>query len=90
MKVAQFYEEDRIRLGVVRDKLLMPVGFDGDMVDFIQVGGAPEYMEDSSIPLHQVRLAPPVTRPSKIIGIGLNYLDHVDAVSYTHLTLPTN
>jgi len=78
MKVAQFYEEDRIRLGVIRDKLIMPVGFDGDMIDFIQVGGAPEYMEDSSIPLQQVRLAPPVTRPSKIIGIGLNYLDHVD------------
>ena len=36
-------------------------------------------------------IAPCVCKKSvgKIICIGLNYSDHAEAVSYTHLTLPT-
>lgn len=29
-----------------------------------------------SLPLAEVRLGPPITRPGKILGIGLNYVDH--------------
>ena len=41
-----------------------------------------------SWPLADVRLLAPML-PSKVVAIGRNYADHVKAVSYTHLTLPT-
>ncbi len=76
MKIAQYYEEGRIRLGVVEGKSLVPCDFEGNMIDFIQRDGAIEFHK-KSIPLEKVKLAPPVTLPTKIIGIGLNYQDHV-------------
>ncbi len=78
MKIAQFYEKGRIRLGLVHGNDLVPVDFEGDMVDFIRSGKRPETFEDVTTPLDQVKLAPPVTRPSKIIALGLNYRDHAD------------
>jgi 2-keto-4-pentenoate hydratase/2-oxohepta-3-ene-1,7-dioic acid hydratase in catechol pathway len=76
MRIAQFYDRDRIRLGLVQGDTLTPIDFRGDMIDFIlrdsEVTGKGE-----PVPLERVRLAPPVHRPSKIIAIGLNYLDHV-------------
>ena len=78
MKIAQFYEKGRIRLGLVHGNDLVPVDFEGDMVDFIRSGKRPETFEDVTTPLDQVKLAPPVTRPSKIIALGLNYRDHAE------------
>lgn len=47
------------------------------------VGSLPELSEAvsrasglSSVSLGRVRLGPPISRPSKILGIGLNYADH--------------
>ena len=78
MKIAQFYEKNRIRLGMIRGKALVPIDFDGDMIDFITSGQRSETFEGSAIPLDQVKLAPPVTRPSKIMALGLNYKDHAE------------
>ena len=77
MKIAQYYENNTIRLGLVQSKNIAPIIFDGDMIDFINSGQPPE-IGDSVIPLSEIRLASPVTRPSKIIAIGLNYKDHAD------------
>jgi acylpyruvate hydrolase len=71
MKIAQFYEKNRIRLGMIRGNALVPIDFDGDMIDFITRGQRSETCGSSAIPLDQVKLAPPVTRPSKIIDIIL-------------------
>ena len=35
MKIAQYYSHDRIRLGWIRDNYIIPMDFDGDMIDFI-------------------------------------------------------
>ena len=78
MKIAQFYEENRIRLGMIQADTLTPVDFDGDMIDFIKNDRGLDPRSGKSVSLDQVRLAPPVIRPSKIIGIGLNYTDHAE------------
>ena len=76
MKTAQYYDDGQIRLGQIKDNRLIPLDFSGDMLDFIQSDRSFK-PTDKSIPLDQVRYAPCISRPSKIIGIGLNYLDHI-------------
>jgi len=76
MKIAQFYDKNSsIRLGLVQSDSIVPFDFNGDMVDFIK-RGQPVETKSSAISLNDVKLAPPVSRPSKIIAIGLNYKDH--------------
>lgn len=77
MKIAQFYDDNRIRLGLIQSNSLIPLDFDGDMIDFIKSGQRPKTGGDS-ISLNEVRLAPPVSCPSKIIALGLNYKDHAE------------
>ncbi len=75
MKIAQFYENNSIRMGWIHGDSLMPITFDGDMVDLIKRGGPPE-TQGTSTSFDRVKWAPAVTRPSKIIALGLNYKDH--------------
>ena len=76
MIFAQYHHEERIRLGVIEDHALVPLDFAGDMLDFIQSDRTCKF---TGKPFHldQIRYAPCISRPSKIIGIGLNYLDHI-------------
>ena len=78
MKIAQFYEKSRIRLGLIQDDDLFPIDFEGDMIDFMRSKKRLETGGGKKIPVDQVKFAPPVTRPSKIIGLGLNYRDHAE------------
>ena len=78
MKIAQFYEESRVRLGLVQPKGIVPIDFDGDMIEFIKGDRVLKLQDRKAVDSRQVTLAPPVTRPSKIIGIGLNYKDHAE------------
>lgn len=75
MKIAQFIANDRTRLGIVMGELFQPLDFDGDMIEFITNPGIPQ-PAGAAVPLADIKLAPPVSQPSKIIAIGLNYLDH--------------
>lgn len=43
--------------------------------------GAVESAPEHLIPLAGLRFAPPVTRPQKIIGVGLNYRDHCEEIN---------
>jgi len=76
MKIAQLEESGRILLGVVKEDTVTPSTFQGDLVDFIT---SPVKLELSgpAFPKEKVCLAPAVSRPSKIIAIGLNYMDHI-------------
>jgi 2-keto-4-pentenoate hydratase/2-oxohepta-3-ene-1,7-dioic acid hydratase in catechol pathway len=76
VKIAQFYENDRIRLGLVESGSITPLDFEGDMVAFIGGGRVGKLQRSQTLAVDRVKLAPPVTRPAKIIGIGLNYMDH--------------
>ncbi|MFH1491644.1 MAG: fumarylacetoacetate hydrolase family protein [Pseudomonadota bacterium] len=77
MKIAQFTSEGRIRLGIIEiSGFITPLDFEGDMLDFLQTNcrcrttGGP-------IPVEDVSFAPPLSNPSKIIGIGRNYFEHI-------------
>jgi 2-keto-4-pentenoate hydratase/2-oxohepta-3-ene-1,7-dioic acid hydratase in catechol pathway len=78
MKIAQYYDQDRIRLGLVEADSLIPLQFEGDMIDFMKKGAKPDFGRQVALPLHEVRLAPAVSRPSKIVAVGLNYQDHAE------------
>ncbi len=41
------------------------------------------------VPLNQVKLHAPIARPGKILGIGLNYADHIAESKEAGLTIPT-
>ena len=85
MKIAQFHQENRLRLGQIQDEGIIPIDFYGDMIAYINSDKRAYTQSSSTIPLSQVRLAPAVTRPAKIIGIGLNYKDHA---AEQHVKLP--
>lgn len=76
MKIAQYTESGKTFLGIVTGNSVTPCNYRGDLVDFIT---NPVELESSGppVPLARITLAPPVSRPSKIIAIGLNYMDHV-------------
>ena len=78
MKIAQFYDENVIRLGMIESDRIVPVDLSGDMIDLIKSGRLDGYGLKTPVPVEQVRFAPPVTRPSKIIALGLNYKDHAE------------
>ena len=78
MKIAQFYDNDQIRLGLIHDQGLIPLNFDGDTIDFICARAPIKPVKSSPIPVKDVKFAPPISRPSKIIALGLNYRDHAE------------
>jgi 2-keto-4-pentenoate hydratase/2-oxohepta-3-ene-1,7-dioic acid hydratase in catechol pathway len=76
MKIAQYYRNGRLRLGEIKDEVLIPMDFPGTMMDFIK-NRSTWKPEGPPQPLESIRFAPPVSSPSKIIAMGLNYLDHI-------------
>lgn len=76
---------------------LARAGFDGDLVDLAELGLAEARRivdelgsggsggSDGGEPYDPSRLSAPILRPSKIVAIGLNYLDHA---AETELELP--
>jgi 2-keto-4-pentenoate hydratase/2-oxohepta-3-ene-1,7-dioic acid hydratase in catechol pathway len=76
LKIAQFFQDKEIRLGMIEGDRLLPLDFQGTMIDYIRAGGKADTVSSPPLPLEQVRFAPAVSNPSKIIALGLNYLDH--------------
>jgi 2-keto-4-pentenoate hydratase/2-oxohepta-3-ene-1,7-dioic acid hydratase in catechol pathway len=75
MRISQYYDHDQIRLGMIEGESLLPLDFKGTMMDLIGQGGVAK-PQGPALPLEKVRFAPVVNSPSKIIALGLNYLDH--------------
>jgi len=76
MKIAQFDDQGRTSVALIQGTDLLPLEFQGDLVDFLSAGAGLE-TSGAAIPLDAISFAPAVSRPSKIIAIGLNYMDHV-------------
>jgi 2-keto-4-pentenoate hydratase/2-oxohepta-3-ene-1,7-dioic acid hydratase in catechol pathway len=76
MKLAQIYYQNRLYVAEVVDDDLIPFNFEGDMISLMREDHYPEKIESLLIPIHSATFLPPILRPSKIIAIGLNYLDH--------------
>ncbi len=78
MKLAQFYNQNgEICVGKVTSEGLIPLDFEGDLLDFILSSSEPVFKQ-TVIALETVRFAPVISRPSKIIALGLNYKDHAE------------
>ena len=75
MRIAQYYDHEQIRLGMVEGESLLPLDFQGSMIDLIEQGRLTK-PTGRPLPLDKIRFAAVVSRPSKIIALGLNYLDH--------------
>ncbi len=75
MKLAQFFHNTELRLGIVKQEKLLPLSFVGDFHAWLSAG-KPLTTTGPALPLTQVKLAAPVNRPGKIIAIGLNYAAH--------------
>lgn len=76
MKIAQYKHKGQIGVGIVSGEMITPLDCRGNMLSYIlePLSCRPG---DETIPIRDIRFAPPVSNPSKIIAIGLNYLDHV-------------
>ena len=75
MKIAQFYDKGRIRLGIIEADRLHTLRFEGDMIDFWAEGKGP-VKQDHAMPLENPNFAFTATRPYKTIALGLNYEDY--------------
>ncbi|MCK5540970.1 MAG: fumarylacetoacetate hydrolase family protein, partial [Deltaproteobacteria bacterium] len=75
MNLAQFFQDKKLRLGIVKEEELLPLSFAGDFHTWL-TAGKPLTTTGSTLPLNQIKLAAPVNRPGKIIAIGLNYAEH--------------
>jgi 2-keto-4-pentenoate hydratase/2-oxohepta-3-ene-1,7-dioic acid hydratase in catechol pathway len=76
MKIAQFYDKEYVRLGIINDTGLIPCDFKGEMIDFIKTKSTCK-PSGKALALDSITLAPPVSNPSKIVAMGLNYKDHI-------------
>ena len=64
------------RVGYIEDDEVRPLG-GASMLEYIEHGRSAERQPGGEVvPLSEARLHAPVTRPAKIIAIGLNYEDH--------------
>ncbi|HDM10886.1 MAG: fumarylacetoacetate hydrolase [Deltaproteobacteria bacterium] len=78
MKFAQYYSNDgSAKVALVKEGRLFPLFFEGDMIDLIRRGFGFEHGSQGFLP-SEIPFAPAVSRPSKIIALGLNYRDHAD------------
>jgi len=83
MKLASFVHGDAPpAIGVVQGERIFPVEGISDMnavaADYAAHKPALERaLGGGGLPLAEMRLLPPITRPGKIMAIGLNYADHI-------------
>jgi len=78
MKIAQVFYKNRLILGEVKGKEVIPLAWDGTLMDLIRADRRPGPGDKDPLALDAVRWAPAVRNPGKIIAIGLNYQDHAE------------
>ena len=96
MKLARFiYGDAPASLGLVRGDRIADMtgvpGLPGTMEDFFADGpdAVAAWEPDKWLPLSDVCLLPPVSRPGKFLGVGLNYADHVKETGFEKPDYPT-
>ena len=80
MRLVSFDAGGRPRAGLLRDGRVYEIDGDGDhTLDALLASGGLHLVvpaDEDGVPVEDVTLLPPVTRPGKIICNGLNYLGH--------------
>jgi 2-keto-4-pentenoate hydratase/2-oxohepta-3-ene-1,7-dioic acid hydratase in catechol pathway len=98
MKLATFSYKGQIRIGaVLGDAVVTGNGeLPNNMLDFLAAGAQAlstmQALIDSGaprIPLAEVTLLAPIPRPGKLLGVGLNYADHIGETGLEKPAYPT-
>ena len=82
MKLARYRYDNLCHIGRLENERIQKISEDDDMRKFITGSGRSGGNEGgsrpggSALPLDAARLLPPIHNPVKVIGIGLNYMDH--------------
>ncbi len=77
MKIAQYREGKTSKLAVVNNDLLIPIIFEGNLIDLINSSCPLQLDYSNPVYINQVKLEPPIKNPQTIIAIGLNYKGHI-------------
>jgi len=102
LKLITFATKNQTRPGVLTERGIvdlaaagLPAGRNGDLLEIVRGGEAmltriraAVAAAKSFIPAGDVRLRAPIQKPSKIIGIGLNYIDHCREANLKVPSLP--
>lgn len=72
-EIGAIKNENHLILGEVKDKKIMPLAWNGDLMDLIRSDEALAVAGQDRLNPDEVRWAPVVSNPGKIIAIGLNY-----------------
>ncbi|MEM7255704.1 MAG: 5-oxopent-3-ene-1,2,5-tricarboxylate decarboxylase, partial [Pseudomonadota bacterium] len=85
MRIIQFQTDGRLRIGLLRGDGVVDVAkaapsLPATLDELVQAGQLDALNEladrTPDHALHDLALCPPLTRPGKIICLGLNYVDH--------------
>ena len=88
MKLINFHAQDGIRTGLVRDEGIEDLAASGlwlgtapvALTDLQSLAAQTSAAQSPLIPMANLRLAPVVMAPEKILCVGLNYRDHAREV----------
>ena len=101
MKLVRFTDKDGTRIGVLKDGSVLDLVASAphmptDMISFMELGesvlSVARKLARSSgrwIDSQAVRLEAPIARPPKILGVGLNYADHIEETGREAPKVPT-
>jgi 2-keto-4-pentenoate hydratase/2-oxohepta-3-ene-1,7-dioic acid hydratase in catechol pathway len=97
MKIVSYQQKDgRVRGGLLQEGRIFPLPhcrdtrFGGDeVVAFIAAGLPATVVDADSIALEDVTLLAPLSRPPRIFGIGLNYMEHAAESKMKVQAVPT-
>ncbi|AMK76794.1 MULTISPECIES: fumarylacetoacetate hydrolase family protein [Methylomonas] len=98
MKLATFIYKNQTGIGAVLDDGIVASsgGLPNEMIAFLAAGDQAKQtlqgLIDSGaprIPLADVRLLAPIPRPGKLLGVGLNYADHIGETGMEKPEYPT-
>lgn len=98
MKLATFLDNGERKIGAVVGEQVIAAGADlpNDMLAFLAAGAPAQRTLQALIdsgamgkPLADVQLLAPIPRPGKLLGVGLNYADHIGETGLEKPEYPT-
>ncbi|WP_020483900.1 fumarylacetoacetate hydrolase family protein [Methylomonas sp. MK1] len=98
MKLLSYKYVGQVQVGALVAEQIVPAGADlpNNMLDFLAAGEpakqALQKLIDAGgkrIPLSAVQLLAPIPRPGKLLGVGLNYADHIGETGLEKPEYPT-
>lgn len=76
MKLVNYADKLRSRVGILHNETIYRISFDVDMLNIIRRGVTPERTSDH-VPLAEAKLSAPFV-PGKVIAVGRNYAEHAE------------